>query len=54
MGSVPSPKRPRTARDIVWTAWKTFWMWWEKARAGRWSITEARIPVPTFVGQAVR
>ncbi len=54
IASVPSPYRPRTARPILLTAWMIWLIWSLSTSAGRWTIAEARMPVPTLVGQAVR
>ena len=50
----PSPYRPRTARLIFCRLRKTLSICRVMTSAGRCSITLTRMPVPTFVGQAVR
>ena len=54
MAGVPSPLKPRTARPVRLAAWKTLSTCLSCTSAGRCSITLARMPVPAFVGQAVR
>ena len=36
------------------TLFSTFWISSSSTSAGRWISTDARIPVPAFVGQDVR
>ena len=51
---VPSPYSPRTAWFMRCAALNTWSMFSFSVSAGRCTITLARMPVPTLVGQAVR
>src|SRR4029079_12789476 len=51
---LPSPYNPRTTRLIFWRALNALSICLARPRAGRWSMTLARIPVLTLVGQEVQ
>ena len=52
--SVPSPYRPRAVSPSFVIVWSTLLICFVRTSAGRCAITEARSPVPVFVGQQVR